>query len=102
MITFIEDANLVKMKQGNVIYRIKELNGEFTVEIYSYRYIGWLWWKRIEWTWEPTNAWGGCHRSPLRYASEPYSKTCKSIDEARQMIKEWLSEPVYHYPYGSN
>ena len=87
-----------EIKELNV-YRIRELNGKFTVEIKTFEIRGNFWRKYTVWSWEETNAWGG--RCGWDAPIGLRSKTCKSLDEAKQMIKEWLTEPVYHYPNGS-
>jgi hypothetical protein len=75
-------------------YRIKENNGEFSVEIYGYKEKGILWWKRKEWHWFRTNSWGGVWNSwPI---PQPYKKF-KSLEEARQQIKTWKSDSIFHY-----
>jgi len=78
----------------NIKYRIKEYCGEFSIQIYAYEEKGILWWKRKEWSWSRTNAWGGVWQPwPI---CQPFSKTFKSLEKAQQQIKDWQSDPVYH------
>jgi hypothetical protein len=79
------------MMEEDINYRIKEYCGEFTIQIYSYKVKGMLWWKRKEWNWSETNIWGGVWQP-----YQPFSETFKSLEEAHQQIKDWKSTPVYH------
>ena len=76
-------------------YRVKEENGEFSIQIKIIEEKGCLWWKKKEEYWKMTNYWGGPW---IRYSIEqPYSKSFKTLQEAKDQITLWQTEIKYHY-----
>lgn len=76
-------------------YRIKEYNGEFTIEIFCSETIGMWWWKKTKSGWYNTNILGSRH---IYYIGSPIiSKTFMSISEAHKQIQIWKKGPTYHY-----
>lgn len=77
-------------------YRVVERNDEFEIQIYAYKEKGFLWWKRKEYIWHPTNSWGGAWETYPRGFTQPRSPKFKSLNKAKKQIQEWNKEMVYH------
>jgi len=77
-----------------VKYRIKELNGKFTIEIYAYKEKGMIWWKSKEWNWYRTNSWGGVLQFYPK--TQPSSTVFSSLKNAKKQVKKWRATPIYH------
>lgn len=76
-------------------YRIREYCGVFEIQIRGYEEKGMLWWKRKEWSWYRTNAWGGVIQT--RPILEPPSPNFKTLEEAKKCVEEWNKGTTYHY-----
>ena len=75
-------------------YRIREYCGEFKIEIWGYEEKGMLWWKRKEWSWYMTNAWGGVIQTyPIL---QPFSESFKTLEAAKKRLEEWKKGATYH------
>jgi phage-related minor tail protein len=77
-------------------YRVKERNGEFEIQIYAYKEKGFLWWKRKEYIWHPTNSWGGAWETYPRGFSQPKSPRFDSLKKAKKQIQKWNKEVSYY------
>lgn len=82
------------MKDFKQKYRIKEYNGMFSIQIYGCEIKGMLWMERKEWRWMPTNMQGGALGSV--HGFDVPSRSLRTLEEAKQQIRLWLKDPVYH------
>ena len=73
-------------------YRIKEFDGEFTIEVWEEGR------KKRKGEWTSTDAWGDPWTPPFRGPSPPFSPCFKSLGEARGQIKIWEKGTIYHEP----
>jgi hypothetical protein len=78
----------------DVKYRIKEYCGAFEIQIWAYEEKGMLWWKRKEWNWYRTNAWGGVLQT--YQILEPFSESFKTLEDAQNCVMEWKKGVTYH------
>tara|TARA_R110002020_G_scaffold222063_2_gene430412 strand:+ start:1084 stop:1335 length:252 start_codon:yes stop_codon:yes gene_type:complete len=80
--------------KDEVKYRIREYCGAFEIQIYGYKEKGMFWWKRKEWSWYRTNAWGGVIQTyPIL---QPFSKSFKTLEAAQKRVEEWKKGATYH------
>ena len=80
--------------KNDVEYRIREYCGTFEIQIRGYEEKGMLWWKRKEWSWYRTNAWGGVIQTfPIL---QPCSKRFKTLEAAQKCVEEWKKSATYH------
>lgn len=80
--------------KNEVEYRIREYCGAFDIQIRGYEEKGMLWWKRKEWSWYRTNAWGGLRQAwPI---VQPISKSFKTLEAAQKRVDEWKKGATYH------
>ena len=80
--------------KNDVEYRIREYCGTFEIQIRGYEEKGMLWWKRKEWSWYRTNAWGGVIQTfPIL---QPFSKRFKTQLHEQIYPTEQL---LYHHIY---
>lgn len=78
----------------DVKYRIREYCGAFEIQIWGYKEKGMLWWKRKEWSWYRTNAWGGVIQTwPIL---QPFSESFKTLEAAQKRVEEWKKGATYH------
>lgn len=76
-------------------YRIKELNGKFTIEIPETKVVGHLWWKKEVQVWRRADIFGMVY-----YFIPDFDTLCpefKTQAEAMEQIAKWFEEPKYHY-----
>ena len=80
-------------------YRIREKGGEFSIEVKCVEQTGCLWWKKKEDVWRMTNAFGSrwWGANMVISVSQPFSKTFKTLEKAKEQITKWNSEVKYHY-----
>lgn len=83
-------------------YRVKEIRGNFIIEVKGVeeKTTGFLWWRKVnkEIRWYRAGENGGrtfffFHPRIVNHALPPY----KTIEEAKQKIKEFNAKPIYHY-----
>ena len=82
-------------------YRIKELNGKFTIQTKCFVESGFLWWKKIEEVWTSTTE----HGNPVVpldgyiqcYENKRYAPVFKNIEDAKNQIEIWNEKPKFHY-----
>lgn len=82
-------------------YRIKELNGKFTIQTKYFVESGYLWWKKIEEVWTSTTEHGDPvvlnETSIYWYLEIKYSPVFKNIEDAKKQIEIWNEKPKFHY-----
>ena len=80
--------------KNDIKYRIREYCGAFEIQVLGYKEKGMLWWKRKEWDWYRTNAWGGIIKTfPI---VQPFSKKFKTLKAAKKQINKWNKDTNYH------
>jgi hypothetical protein len=82
-------------------YRIVELNGKFSIEVYT-KIINDYWlFEKSRWEWRPTDIDGdpfhviggfiiGAMFIPHK------SKTFSTLEDAKEQVKKWQAKPKYH------
>lgn len=79
-------------------YRIKEMNGKFTIQVQAYKVTGWLWWEEKELGWFHTDLIGRqCIIDKYVRQLRP-SPPFNSLNEAKMQVQEWLNNMKYNAP----
>lgn len=82
-------------------YRIKELNGRFTIEVKTKVKTGWFYNRETKYVWENANAFGYPYKADV--VRDVMCPTFKSLESAKIYIDNWSrSKPkpkaIYHDP----
>ena len=76
-------------------YRIKELNGVFTIQVKGYKRNFFFWWIK-KWSWYTCNRSGGVYNFEYSFMGVPMLYPFTSLQEAKEQIKEFKSKATYH------
>ena len=77
-------------------YRVKELNGKFTIEVYDFAYVSGRFLSiKKDWRWSRADNFGTREspRIPISNICQPFD----SLEKAKEQIKKWEAIPIYHY-----
>ena len=78
-------------------YRIRELNGNFNIQIKEVKTKGMLWWKKEVVNWYLTDSYGDKYSfRARRYIPIKFSPTFYTMREALEQIEQWNAKPIYH------